>query len=474
MLRFAAVLFALFWMGGVAMAQPFGSRITAVEVQQTEAAGTYSGVGYVRIRGVVRGEVDTDEPVVKAETLPVASESRYAYSSAFELIVPAQGQPANAAVYVDTENRGSAISQGSLGGFLQNHRISYARVQWQAGISPGVPQTVQGVGLAIMRDFGRWLGGKAPAPKVSGGFVPPPHAKLMIGGISQSAWTVNTLIAEGFNADPVTGKGVFDAALAVDGIGYWLAINQLGAKAGVAQTPYIVPDGVPLQRTELLTRPASDPLYVDIANYSDFYRLRAGLTSVDFTGPKFRRYDFPSPHAVGTAQSGARCNGGQPITFHTLRYAPYMRAIVLGMFKEIGVASAKDAKPLPPSRVFTLTGAPPASPTFNGLPGVLVRVPATQNGWPVGGVRFPEAMAPLGDIDPPAVGPAVTTSIAETCGNFSGFKPYGLARVTGLYRSKEAWLAGYAQTVDRLVAEGFLLPEDKAAMVEAAGKTWPE
>lgn len=295
----------------------------------------------------------------------------------------------------------------------------------------------------------------------------------MIGGISQSAWTVNTLIAEGFNVDPASGKGVFDAAVAVDGIGYWLAINQLGAKTGAAQTPYIIPDGLPMQRGQLLTRPATDPLYVDIANYSDFYRLRAGLTAVDFTGPKFRRYDFPSPHAVGTAQSGSRCNGGQPVTFHTLRYAPYLRAIVLGALKEIGVGSAREARALPASKVFKLTAAPPSSPTFNGLPGVAVRVPVIENGWPAGGVEFPESALRIGDIDPPAVAPAVTSSIAETCGNFSGFKPYSRGFLDRLYGGRSGWLESYGEQVDRLIREGFLLAEDKAGMVEAAGRNWP-
>jgi len=32
----------------------------------------------------------------------------------------------------------------------------------------------------------------------------------------------------------------------------------------------------PLQRAELLTRPNTDPLFVDVAAYTDFYRLRAG------------------------------------------------------------------------------------------------------------------------------------------------------------------------------------------------------
>ena len=38
---------------------------------------------------------------------------------------------------------------------------------------------------------------------------------------------MNTFVAEGFNVDPVSGKRVFDGAIAIDGVGNWLAINQV-------------------------------------------------------------------------------------------------------------------------------------------------------------------------------------------------------------------------------------------------------
>ncbi len=476
MRRLILLLLAALGLTAPAAAQPaqLASRVTAVEVKAVAPDRAYDGVAYVKISGTVRGIADPREAVVGIAALPKNAAGQVEWASNFEIIAPGEGQPANEVLYLDTENRGSAISQGALGGFLQTHKTSYARVQWQTGISAGVPQTAQGLGLVILRDFGRWLGGRArQAPAISGGFVPPAHAKLMIGGISQSAWTVNTLIAEGFNVDPASNRGVFDAAIAVDGIGNWLAINQLGAARNVPQTPYVEPNGPPLSRTELLKRPATDPLYVDIANYTDFYRLRAGLTSTDFSGPRFRRYDFPSPHAVATPQGAARCGGGEA-GINTVRYAPYMRAIVLSMEKAIGVRAAQGAKDLPPSAPFVLTGAPPPSPGFNALPGFNVRVPATDRGWPRGGVRFPEAVAPLGQADPAALSPAVTTSISETCGNFGGFAPTPLPLLTNLYGSKEGWLKDYTAALDRLIDQGFLLAEDRAGMLDAAGRTWPQ
>lgn len=454
---------------GAAQAAPRDSRLTRVEVRAVAPAGRYAGVDYVRVSGVARGRVAPGEDVVGLEALPQDG-GGYAYESAFEIIAPAAGQPANEVVYVDAENRGSAISQGALGGFLQSHATSYARIQWQTGVSPGVPAKAQGVGLVIMRDFARWLAGRTPATEVTGDWRPPPYRKMILGGISQSAWLVNTFVAEGFNVDPASGRRVFDAAIAVDGLGNWLAINRIAADRGAKPAPYLDPDGRPLTWRELLRRPATDPLFVDIANYTDYWRLRASLSAEQPTPARLRRYDFPSPHAAGSAAGVGRCNGGEPVGFSTLRYAPYMRALVLGLERAIGVKAARGAKPPPPSRLFVLNAAPPASEYFNPLPGAALKVPEVDSvAWPLGGVRFPDADLPKGRPIPPALPPVVTTSISATCGNFGGFEPFTREDLQRLYGSAEAYRQAYAAKVDALVAEGFLLAEDKAAMVEAAG-----
>jgi len=443
------------------------SRLTAVEVAQVRTEGDY-----VRVTGMVRGVVSPGEDVVGLADLPRNADGDYAYSSAFEIVTAAPGRPVDEAIYVDAENRGSAISQGALGAFLPRRRTAYARVQWQTGISPGVPQNAQGVGLVIMRDFARWLAGRTPAA-VTGDWKPAgAYPKLMLGGISQSAWFVNTFIAEGFNVDPATGARVFDGAIAVDGVGGWLAINRIAAQRGVVgQTPYVDPNGLPLSRAELLRRLATDPVYVDIANFTDFYRLRAGLTSTDFSGRNFRRYDFPSPHAVGT--SAARCNDGAPIRYLDLRYAPYMRALVLGLEQAIGVPGAAGARPLPPTAVFRLGDAPKNVRWFNPLPGVEVKTPVLDpNGWPVGGVRFPEGLIPLGQPSPPSVPPVTTASISQTCGNYAGFEPFSAAERASRYGDKAAWLARYRASLERLESEGFLLAEDLPAMVQAASEAF--
>jgi len=451
------------------------SRLVSVEVRQVQPDKTYNGVAYVKVSGTVHGVVAPTDNVVGLERLPKNAAGEFEYASGFELIVPAAGQTPDEVIYIDSENRGSAISQGALGGFLQNHATAYARVQWQTGVSPGVPSTAQGVGLAIMRDFARWLAGRTPQTAVSGDFKPVAYGKLIIGGISQSAWLVDSFIAEGFNVDPVSGKRIFDGAIAIDGVGNWLAINRTAFDRGAAMSPYVDPDGRPYTRRQMLSRPQTDPVYVDVANYTDYYRLRASFTALDDPGDKsFRRYDFPSPHAVGNAASGARCNNGQTAEFNTLRYAPYMRALVLGLEKQIGVKAAARARGLPPSVLFDLTRAPARSPFFNPLPAAELQVPSTDaDGWPLGGVRFPEADLPLGIPAPVALPPVDTTSISNTCGNMGGFRKFDQPELIRRYQSREAYQKAYAAKVDKLIARGFLLDEDKAALVQAAGAGLP-
>jgi hypothetical protein len=455
---------------GAAADPPRLSRLVAVEIRTVAAGGEHAGVAYVRLGGTVRGVIDPADAVVGLGALPKTPQGLYEYVSEFEIIAPADGQPANEVVYVDAENRGTPISRGALGGFLERHATSYARVQWQTGISAGVPAGAQGVGLVIMRDFARWLAGRTPQVRLSGGPAPAPYGKLILGGISQSAWFLNTFVAEGFNVDPADGTRVFDAAIAIDGTGNWLAINGIARDRGLAvQTPYVAENGVPLSRGQMLKRPATDPLFVDVANYSDFYRLRAGLTATRHSSARFRRYDWPAPHAAGAAIDPARCNGGRRIILSDIRYAPYFRAVVLGVERAIGVRAAASARALPPSTGFVMGAAPPASDGFNALPGLKVRTPKVDaEGWPLGGVRYPEAHYPRGRPVPPALFPVTTRSIRDTCGNYTGYQPFDAATLQAKGRSGEAHREEVLSWVKRLESQGFLLAEDIDGVVEAA------
>ncbi|HZZ87340.1 MAG TPA: alpha/beta hydrolase domain-containing protein, partial [Caulobacteraceae bacterium] len=295
----------------------------------------------------------------------------------------------------------------------------------------------------------------------------------LLGGISQSAWFVDSFIAEGFNVDPRSGGPVFAGAIAIDGTGNWLAINQLGAKDGFPQAPYPNEASHPLTPPDLLSRPTSDPLYLDVANFTDYFRVRASV-SEDVPGfpPSYRRYDWPSPHAVGNAaiaaQVGKGCNGGAPAQLDPIGYGPYARALVVELARQAGAASV-DAPPLASSKLFALENEPKPDPKhFNALSGVAVRVPMRDAaGAPIGGVRFPEDEAPVGRISValPHVG---LDSIADTCGNFAEWAPMTPAELKRAYGSQATYLKRYEAALDRLIAGGYALAEDKAAMLKTA------
>jgi hypothetical protein len=471
------------------------SRVSGITVTGTQAVGTFNGVPYIRTYGVVRGVIGQGEDLVGFAELPKNAQGRFEYASEFEIIAPAPGQPANEVIFIDSENRGGAVmlnlvneagvqgppsraryAEGVGNGFLQRHATSYARVQWQTGIAKDVPATAQGIGLVIMRDFARMLAGYTAASSTDG-YRPATYGKLILGGKSQSSWMVNAFIAEGFNVEPISGKPIFQGAISVDGLGHWMALNNLAAKNNVAQRPYIAPDTKPLQRAELLSRPTTDPVFVDVAAYTDFYRLRAGLTSVATTTPKYRRYDIPGPHSIQKPpvrqDDFAECNNGQATPLNPVVMSPYIRAQIVGIEKAIGVKAAQSGPTLPPSVVFRLGPAPRLSANFNPLAGVDVKVPLVDaNGWPQGGVRFPDADHPLGKPTPVSLPPVITTSIDDTCGNRGQFQPFTAAELTAKYGSKEKYLELYGESLTKLIEQGFLLQEDEVAMLGYASHLW--
>ncbi len=490
----AAIFVAAFASAATAQTGPNTSRVTAITVTGTQGVGTFNGVAYVRNFGVVKGVIDPREAIIGLAPLPKNRAGQYEYASEFEIVAPAAGQPANEVMFVDSENRGNPVMlnlvneagvngppsravyrQGVGNGFLQRHATSYARVQWQTKFAQDVPETAQGVGLVIMRDFARLLAGTSERP--AGAYSPGPYAKLILGGKSQSAWFVDVFIAEGFNVDPLRGNGVFHAALAVDGIGHFMALNTLAAERGLKQMPYIGPDALPLQHHELLRRPASDPILIDTVAYTDFYRLRASLTDTATTTPKYRRYDIPAAHAPQTPPVGpdafADCNNGAAIPLNPISMSPFVRAQLIAAEKAIGVAAAAAAPTLPPSAVFQLGPAPASRENFNPLAGTALKVPLMDaNAMPLGGVRFPDADYPLGKPQPASLAPVVTTSIDTTCGNRGGFQPFTKAELATEYGSKEKYLALYRQGLQKLVGQGFLLAEDETGMLAYAGYLW--
>jgi hypothetical protein len=446
------------------------STIKDLSVKDPDAEiGVFAGVPYERVYGLLHGEVGESEEVVGL-TGPRA------YRAEFEVIRPVD-PVSRSVVVVDAENRGvpsmlnlitgKVMPSGAPSSVTYPHglgdrclldgNLAYARVQWQTGVCQGVTPDAQGVGLVVERDFGRLLSLE--------------FDKRILAGMSQSSWFVNTFVAEGFNVDPVTGSGVFTDALAHLSAGNWLAINKLGDD-GEHQQPYVRPNGVPLRADQILTRPDSDPFMVDIASYTDYYRLRA---SVFASGPSPAcavRYNFPGPHAPATPELTAAfvtlgCSGGELVPLNPVSSIPYVRALLMGL--------ARDHDSLPPSRQFELGPGPEPSPYFNALPTVELLVPRVDgDGQPRGGVRFPDVELPLGRPEPVALAPCGTSSITDTCGNFGGWQPFSADELRRRYGTIDHYGERYAGVVDGLISDGFVLERDRESMIEAAWRSYAQ
>jgi hypothetical protein len=470
------------------------SKITYVTIAGSESAGIFGGVAYKRTWGTVTGVVAARDTIQGFEQLPHDADGNYPYQSEFEITAP-EKPGTNTVVFVEAENRGVPVFLNALhevavagppsattnggdagNGFLFAHGTSYARVQWQPGVATNVPTEAEGVGEVIIRDFGRMLAGRTPLnPKPAVDFGS--YHTLILGGVSLSGFFANTFIAEGFNADPVDGSAVFQGAIAVDGTGNWLALNELAAQAGAKEFPYVIPDAKPLSASEILGGHLSDPFYIDIANYTDFYRLRASVTDVAPTNSRMRRYDWPSAHAPapidqsGGSARASRCNGGVAIDLNPIPHSAYLRALTLELEHELKVPSAKQAPPLPPSSLFVLDPDPVLSklPNFNHLPGVRLYVPLVdEDAQPMGGVRFPDVQHPVGRPVPPSLPPVTTASIEATCGNLGGWQQFSSEELTKRYGSEAKYVKLYAQTVDRQIAAGYLLASDREEMLKIA------
>lgn len=477
------------------------SSVTAVMLDPSspQVLNSSAGHGYERVFGTITGVVGVDDNV-RGLTGPTT------YTAQFELVFPA-GAPSSS-LLVEAENRGMAIAprtfddvaQGSGSpatttwsdytdqpygglGFLLDGRRSWARVQWQSEMAEGVGADTQGIGLVIVRDFGRMLAGEGSAALLDELGVEPYHDRVLV-GVSQSAWFVDTFIAEGFNQDPSNhGRGVYQAALTIDGAGTTLAINNGAGSA--PETAYALPDARPLQPKQILRRPKSDPYLVDMAAYTDFYRLRAGLFGAPRPASRMRRYDVPSAHAPAAfvvpaiVFDGFRCNDGTAIPLNPLDYRPYARAFLAEMEKELVARRSESQRItgrfLPPSTVFKLGPVARDALTFNGqqafnaLSGTKVPVPRTdKDQWPIGGVRDPAADHPLGRPIPPSIPHVGLDDINDICGNFGGYEPFTKSELTARYGSRAKYLESYTASLNTLIRKGFILPIDRPGMLTQA------
>jgi len=72
------------------------------------------------------------------------------------------------------------------------------------------------------------------------------------------------------------------------------------------------------------------------------------------------------------------------------------------------------------------------------------------------------------DLSPFPLPPVVTTSIDATCGNLGEWQQFSAAELTERYGNQSNYLKLYAASLDKLIAGGFVLASDRAAMLKTA------
>jgi len=295
--------------------------------------------------------------------------------------------------------------------------------------------------------------------------------------VSQAAWFVNSFIAEGFNVDPDTGRGVYQGAFTRNSNGLVLAINGFAAEH--EQFPYARAGLAPLAPGQLLSRPASDPVSVDVISLPDFYRLRASISALAPAPHGMHRYATAAPHASGNVPPEAvfgnmKCNGGAPISLSKVRDALYLRPLILGLCASISeTRPAKRAFPL--DAPFALEPVSAELEGVNRLNGTPLWTPkVASNGMPQGGIPTLEAALPLGLPRPIALPPVEIASINDTCGNFSGWEAFSIDELTRRYGERAHYLEMARQKAVDLVAASYLLEEDEPAAIDEIEAQLPE
>jgi hypothetical protein len=108
-------------------------------------------------------------------------------------------------------------------------------------------------------------------------------------------------------------------------------------------------------------------------------------------------------------------------------------------------------------------------PNFNPLPGVRLSVPLIdEDAQPMGGVRFPDVEHPVGRPVPVSLPPVVTTSIDATCGNLGGWKQFSAEELAKRYGSQANYVKLYAESLDKLISQGYVLASDREEMLKTA------
>ena len=276
--------------------------------------------------------------------------------------------------------------------------VAYARVQWQVGHAAGVPEHAQGVGLVILRDFGRWLRGRVPGAGDRGrepvGVV---REHVRRRGVQRR---IPTPAAASTPARSPTSR----AGTGWRSTGWATTARRRRRTRGPTACRCPRPSCSPARRaTRSWSRSRATPTTTGCGR-ADRRTRRSPRAPVTTTSrARTRRAASCRPDAVFGVLG---CNGGRAVPMNPMGAGPSVRADAARAVPRGGRDRVWPTA-CPRSRrrcSSTLGPAPPASEHFNALPGVELRVPVVDaDAQPVGGVRFPDVELPLGRAEPVAL-----------------------------------------------------------------------
>ena len=147
-------------------------------------------------------------------------------------------------------------------------------------------------------------------------------------------------------------------------------------------------------------------------------------------------------YLVGAAASILGCtspvNDGPQHTVEQAAFAAFHRWVV-------------DGRPPPSPPPFRLASTHPATLALDG------------HGNVIGGVRTPAVDVPVSTLSGAA--PPGATVICSLFGSTTAFSP---AELVTLYHTKSGYLAAYTASLDKAIADGFILPADRAPLLAQA------
>jgi hypothetical protein len=484
------------------------AKVTKLEITSKQPYGSFEAGDYVRWDGRITGELPPDSGSIpdldKAARNPTGMVE---YSARIILFIPANSASGNGALLVDVPNRGNAYANalynsprgfpsqsGNLGpgtGFLEDRGYAVAEVYWELGRGADLPsftdpegkrRFVEGTGFAIVRDAADFLA-RAAADSVG---TPNPLAgtinRALATGKSQDGRFLKTFLLNGFNM--VDGRRVFDGMhVFVSGAGLLPILRSgTGPSSSADGAPSFADPEFPGVHDGILTigeivakvegRGEIPPKMLLLNSTVDYASIRASLGRTGAHGTtdlplpaNVRMYDVAgASHATVVKAEGCKLPPGR------LDWAPVARATLQRLDRWVATNTPPPVTllmPLQPAKDDpTVLQAP------KNLPEALVQVPQRDtDGNPIGGVRLPDVEVPLG------VHGAQNEPLSFTCSLVGAYLPFARTKdstdgkhpsLAERYKDQSDYVNRIRVAARAVQAEGFLLPEDAAVIINSA------